>query len=885
MRDDTLLLTDASESRTESVGVAVVIPVFRHSVLLTEAIESVLNQSADFPVWLVLVNDGCPHLETDEVCRAYAFSHPDRVIYLRKPNGGLSDARNHGIRHVLDAIPSVSAIYMMDADNRLRPMAMARALAELTLHPEADWIYPNIDMFGLPWSGDYGGDYSLLLHTQLNLCEAGSLIHRRVFEAGVFFDTTFKSGFEDWDFFLTAAEAGFRGRNLENFGFLYRKRGESMLAESERESAVIKGEMQRKHKALFTPRRLAELEQVEAPRFAIHLIDRQEVRLTLDPESGLGQTVSIATYQEMWWRARTAPSRYSVPPILLVTRSDVLERLKAARLLHSAFWLLERQLSDQCFAALDLTEAKDQRISLSIDTVEGKAGLRAEMVMIRPEILREVCDDSATLWLEGLSGAVCAVPVGVVRLSAPGLRPVAPEATGFRARLRRFLPVGSEDKLPDTAADTVDVVKQLRDSPFKAAVGRSWDWRNPDIDWRQRSHLVTRVVTGARAGYPRVGDGRVHVGFLLPLVEFGGVERVALNIAQALTRAGFVPHLFVLDSQCCQVDADWQTAFASVTFLAEQDFATWSAASELYLGTPISQWSRHGNHGNVVAMLGWLDVALNFHGGAISGVMGKLRRLGLRTGISLHLSDLTSTGRQVGNTYNGLAYEHAYDMFLPCSQNLADWCHAMGVPEEKIVPIPNAPSFALTKPRTLRDLGAPASRSNPLRVIYLGRLDTQKGMDRLAATMARCKALNLPIKWRIIGKSVVHASEIHPEIAERIEPPLTTPEALAAAFDAADVFFLPSYYEGLPLTVLEAMRQGVVPVATNVGAVSEVLRDGQNGILLSGPDIVGDAVAALDRLASDPALLQSLSRCGQLDMQGRDWDSAVSGLRKRLNQA
>lgn len=52
-------------------------------------------------------------------------------------------------------------------------------------------------------------DHSLLIHTAMNICEAGSLIRRKVFEAGVFFDTTFKSGFEDWDFFLTAAEAGF----------------------------------------------------------------------------------------------------------------------------------------------------------------------------------------------------------------------------------------------------------------------------------------------------------------------------------------------------------------------------------------------------------------------------------------------------------------------------------------------------------------------------------------------------------------------------------------------------------------------------------------------------------------------------------------------------
>ena len=49
--------------------VAVVVPIFRHSALLSEAIESVLAQEADFAIRLVLVNDGCPHRETDMVCR------------------------------------------------------------------------------------------------------------------------------------------------------------------------------------------------------------------------------------------------------------------------------------------------------------------------------------------------------------------------------------------------------------------------------------------------------------------------------------------------------------------------------------------------------------------------------------------------------------------------------------------------------------------------------------------------------------------------------------------------------------------------------------------------------------------------------------------------
>ncbi len=142
--------------------VAVIVPIFQHSTLLAEAIESVLAQQAAFAIRLVLVNDGCPHVETEDVCLDYARSFPDRIVYLRKLNGGLSDARNHGITYILKHEPAIEAVYLLDADNRLRPHAMARAMAALDGDPSLGWIYPNIDMFGMRSAHDYGGPYSRL---------------------------------------------------------------------------------------------------------------------------------------------------------------------------------------------------------------------------------------------------------------------------------------------------------------------------------------------------------------------------------------------------------------------------------------------------------------------------------------------------------------------------------------------------------------------------------------------------------------------------------------------------------------------------------------------------------------------------------------------------
>lgn len=117
--------------------VAVIIPVFKHSGLLAEAIESVLAQKASFPIAIVIVNDGCPFPETEQVGQAYAMAH-DNVFYLRKANGGLSSARNFGIDFVTRTFPGFEAIYLLDADNRITPSALEDLMGFLVSRPDID---------------------------------------------------------------------------------------------------------------------------------------------------------------------------------------------------------------------------------------------------------------------------------------------------------------------------------------------------------------------------------------------------------------------------------------------------------------------------------------------------------------------------------------------------------------------------------------------------------------------------------------------------------------------------------------------------------------------------------------------------------------------------
>lgn len=81
-------------------------------------------------------------------------------------------------------------------------------------------------------------------------------------------------------------------------------------------------------------------------------------------------------------------------------------------------------------------------------------------------------------------------------------------------------------------------------------------------------------------------------------------------------------------------------------------------------------------------------------------------------------------------------------------------------------------------------------------------------------------------------------------------------------FATFDVFCLPSRYEGMPLTVFEAMAAGVPVVATRVVGIQEVVRDGETGLLVppNDPDALASALLQARR---NPRLCQELSVAGR----------------------
>lgn len=167
----------------------------------------------------------------------------------------------------------------------------------------------------------------------------------------------------------------------------------------------------------------------------------------------------------------------------------------------------------------------------------------------------------------------------------------------------------------------------------------------------------------------------------------------------------------------------------------------------------------------------------------------------------------------------------------------------------------------------------------PVRLLYAGRLDhEQKRIGALATLADRLRGWGVPFEFAILGDGPA-AGDVdaicasHPGLRRFGAAP---PAGVAAALDAADMFILPSRYEGLSVALLEALARGCVPVLTpSASGTAQLVSDGQTGrIARAGPD-AGEAEAG-HALAEAVVGAMQLGDEGLHAMRSRGW-SMVRG--------
>lgn len=145
-------------------------------------------------------------------------------------------------------------------------------------------------------------------------------------------------------------------------------------------------------------------------------------------------------------------------------------------------------------------------------------------------------------------------------------------------------------------------------------------------------------------------------------------------------------------------------------------------------------------------------------------------------------------------------------------------------------------------------------------ILFLGRINDMKGVPQLGEALARMR--DLP-GWRatIAGDGNVEAARAKAAelgLSDRVDiPGWVDGERVSELIASADILVLPSFIENLPLSIIEGMASGLAVVATPVGAVRDIIEDGETGLLVEPGDVDG-LTAALSRLVADPELRRRL---------------------------
>lgn len=168
-----------------------------------------------------------------------------------------------------------------------------------------------------------------------------------------------------------------------------------------------------------------------------------------------------------------------------------------------------------------------------------------------------------------------------------------------------------------------------------------------------------------------------------------------------------------------------------------------------------------------------------------------------------------------------------------------------------------------------RDRSQPRADRHPT-LLFLGHLLPDKGIFELVTAFAHI-AKRIPDLKLVLG-GVGQADAVRElagklGVSERLElPGWLGPESKSAALAASTIFLLPSYHEGMPMALLEAMSWGVPVIATPVGGIPQIVTQEVNGLLVPPRDVEA-LTAAIERLLKDPALRARLGEAARTTIE------------------
>lgn len=210
--------------------VSIIVPCYNQAQYLDEALQSVLDQS--YQNWeCVIVNDGSADY-TAAVAKQWV-EKDIRFVYLKKENGGLSSARNFGIAYAKGEF-----ILPLDADDKIAANYVALAVQSFQEDPSLKVVYCKAGKFGKEFGLWQLPSFSLNNLSRKNLIFCSAFFRKIDWELVGGYDTNMVFGWEDWEFWIAILKNGGNVKCLEEVGFYYRIKSNSMLKAINSENEV-----------------------------------------------------------------------------------------------------------------------------------------------------------------------------------------------------------------------------------------------------------------------------------------------------------------------------------------------------------------------------------------------------------------------------------------------------------------------------------------------------------------------------------------------------------------------------------------------------------------------------------------------------------------------
>jgi glycosyltransferase involved in cell wall biosynthesis len=215
-----------------------------------------------------------------------------------------------------------------------------------------------------------------------------------------------------------------------------------------------------------------------------------------------------------------------------------------------------------------------------------------------------------------------------------------------------------------------------------------------------------------------------------------------------------------------------------------------------------------------------------------------------------------------------LSLRAAHHVFTLSSEDRRFIVDELGVPEARVTRIDNG-----VEPAFFASLPAAPVRDRDL--LFLASWLPHKGTAiftaALAALAAELPHLTLTVAGAGVPEAQVRADLPEPWRTRAEIIPSMPAESLPALYSRHRIFVLPSFYEGIPLSLLEAMAAGLAPLASAVGGIVDVAEAPRESVLVPAGDVEALA-AALRRLARDPAEVRRLGAAAAAKARTLTWD-------------